>query len=163
MGKISIHSDGTPQGTVILDDNGKKLENVTNVTIYLEPRDVVTATVDLMMVPVIVNAEIRQWTFTCADCDKDVHHECNGKSSMASPGLPVSSLPLPSMSNPNAVNVPLPASMTICGKERTTPDGTKLVCWVNDHTSHHLHVDPHAGYAWADQYFQLDAGSLKHL
>lgn len=56
--RIKIVGDGTPRGTTVVDaDTGERLEGVTAVEWQMDARNLATAKITLLKVPVEVEAE----------------------------------------------------------------------------------------------------------
>jgi hypothetical protein len=67
MPKMKIVSDGTPQGTIVYDQNGQKMNNVARVQIYMDCTEI-KATVELIDVEFVViniDPEIERTTVKC--------------------------------------------------------------------------------------------------
>jgi len=75
--KISIHSDGTGQGTVVLTEDGEALANISELSISIEPGDVVRATLYVNRPIVNVVADSAEVVMTCPICSESHEHRCN--------------------------------------------------------------------------------------
>jgi hypothetical protein len=153
-GKITIHSDGTPMGTVVITENGEKLENVTSATVYLDAREVTQVHLEVVLAPLIINGEIRSWNFVCPVCGEGFEHECNGKASSMGGGgatFKPTSVPIPTLANPTATMTSLPSSGQICGAEMQEKNPDKnYTCWILDNVAHDTHIDITQGVGWND-------------
>jgi predicted RNA-binding Zn-ribbon protein involved in translation (DUF1610 family) len=76
MSNITIHSDGTPSGTVVFDGEGNKIEGVTEVTFTVEANGLSTATIYLAKVQAILESEQVEYVFQCPECSEMHDHRC---------------------------------------------------------------------------------------
>ena len=74
---ITIHSDGTGRGTIVLDEDGKKIDNISGVTIYINALGVVEATLEVARAGVVTKAEVTNVIFNCPACGDSVDHQCD--------------------------------------------------------------------------------------
>lgn len=74
---ITIHSDGTGRGTVILTDSGEKIERVAEVTFTISANGTAEATIDVQASCVNTKAELKEVFFFCPCCSEVLIHECD--------------------------------------------------------------------------------------
>lgn len=74
---VTIHSDGTARGTVILDENGKRIENVSYVSISIGANSVVEATIEIAKPSLVTQADVTEVQFTCPCCGITETHQCD--------------------------------------------------------------------------------------
>lgn len=75
--RVKIESDGTPSGTYVVNHDGVAIENITSVTTYMDSNSVASATIEIILPVVTVEAEVEQIEFTCPCCDKVFTHYCD--------------------------------------------------------------------------------------
>jgi len=71
---VTIHSDGF--GGVVVTEDGKKLENVRDATIWLEAGEATRVDLTFIMMPLNVTGGINEVTFECPVCSDSHSHEC---------------------------------------------------------------------------------------
>lgn len=76
MKGVSIHSDGFGSGTVIIDEEGHRLEGIKSAAVFLDANDVNTVTFELVGTPLILNALISGITAHCPACNHALEHKC---------------------------------------------------------------------------------------
>lgn len=74
MTNITIHSNGIDG--VVVDSEGKKLEGVSEVTIWLEANDVTRADITVRAARVNVVARLQETTLVCPVCHEEHTHSC---------------------------------------------------------------------------------------
>lgn len=183
MRKVTIHSDGFGgKGTIILDEEGKVLENVTSADIHIEAQKVTEATLTLQMVPVVAEAHVESMIFQCPLCGWYHSHQCDnslgndGVSTQLQPGQLLNAVvptavnisvpvPVPSASappaayNPNQVKWNPVLPLIICSKVNAGHTCRVL----SSNGAHTIHVDTMTGAVWTDTYRQLTNGTIHHV
>lgn len=77
MRQLTIHSDGYGgQGTVILDEDGNKIEGVFSATIYMEANRINEVTLEVQAAKTVVKATLKEVNFICPLCEDRVEHKC---------------------------------------------------------------------------------------
>lgn len=80
MSKLTIHSDGTgAQGTVVLDEEGRQIENITRISVDIEARGVVEATLEFVRPSVMIHTDTITSSWQCPGCDEPVDHDCGSQ------------------------------------------------------------------------------------
>lgn len=177
MRKVMIHSDGYGgENTVILDDDGKILENVTGMDIHIEAQEITRATVFMRMVQMNSEASVEAMIFTCPLCGwEGPEHKCDNTLGQPVGGpstqiqqligqgvahiVPAPVQPHPQINlNQTAWNPPLP--VLICGDVQ----GANTCRITNSAGSHTLHVDVVTGSIWTNGQTtrQIYPGSVHH-
>lgn len=85
---VTIHSDGTGHGTVILDEDGNKLANVTEVSVNVEANGTSTATLYVQHTSLNIKAFVSEVVFVCPTCSHSMDHTCDPTFGGASDPLP---------------------------------------------------------------------------
>lgn len=137
--KIRIHSDGFGNDAVIMDEDGKTLDNVVDATIYMTPREPNRINLEFIATPVNVAGSVDEVTLTCPCCEESFTHNCGGNTLGGS------------QSNPYAQF----DKNFICGGTRqgnlgqhSAYTGHLYVCTLDkNHMSNHL--DSVANFTWA--------------
>ena len=75
--QVKIISDGTPRGTQVFDENGKKISNVTSSVIWLENSEVVKVDLTILAPETDVVGEAHTVTMVCPVCKDELEHKCN--------------------------------------------------------------------------------------
>lgn len=181
MRKITIHSDGTPGGTVVLDEDGNKLESITELDIHMQSDQMVETTMRVMMTPTIIESHVERVEASCPVCGETVEHKCDPSSFNADPGSwsstvtqnllinPISPLPqggvtpaAPAVSSVTTSNTGAvlwnPGTHEICGL--TQGDQT---CRVKKTIDHYIHVDVEKGGIWSFTTYSHTPGTVHHL
>lgn len=70
-------SDMMGNDLVVMDDNGNKIENIRELTLRGEARQLMTLELTLIGVGLNVKATVTDVTFICPACDENVTHECH--------------------------------------------------------------------------------------
>lgn len=83
---VTIHSDGTGNGTVIVTADGTQINDVVGASISISPREFNEVTLDLLGTIVKVDGTVKNVNFTCPICDHSEDHECD---SVVGGGSPV--------------------------------------------------------------------------
>lgn len=75
-GPLRIIGDGTPQNTIVVTADGKLIEGVTSITVWINANDVPTA--DITIVSPILDAKVIPGTTTlfCQICEEEHDHDC---------------------------------------------------------------------------------------
>jgi len=123
--KVMIHSQGTGNDTVVIDEDGNKIENISEVTLYMRPNQVNEATIEMLMIQANAEARVTEWSFTCPECSDTELHTCNNGGLML----------------PQVYGELKP--YLVCG--RTADDFT---CYMSQVINHTLHVDTLKGACW---------------
>lgn len=76
MKTVTIHSDGTGPGTVIIDENGNKLNGVIEATIRLAAGDYNTVDLEIIAPEVQITAAVDETSFLCPICEEYQSHQC---------------------------------------------------------------------------------------
>lgn len=74
---VTIHSDGTGRGTVVLTEDGEKLAGVTNVTVSIAANGVAEAVVEVMHTSVNMKADATEVVYVCPCCGDIMEHHCD--------------------------------------------------------------------------------------
>lgn len=74
---VTIHSDGTGPGTVIIDEDGNKLEGVLDVTIRMHAGEYNTADLEIIAPQTQVQAKVDEVSFLCPVCEEYQTHQCH--------------------------------------------------------------------------------------
>lgn len=78
MGRpVTIHSEGTGKDTVIVNEDGLKLDNVRAATVQIEAGCINEVTLEIIGSPVKIDGTVTSSAFTCQLCDTTVDHECD--------------------------------------------------------------------------------------
>ncbi len=125
MKKVMIHSQGFGDDTVVIDEDGNRIENVTEVTLYMRAREINTATVEIMMVQANAEARVEDWQFTCPNCSDTELHTCT-----------TGGLMLPRVDNEYK-------PYQVCGRTADI-----YTCYMSQEINHTIHVDTLKGACW---------------
>lgn len=71
-------SDPTSTDFAMMDENGKKVDNITSYTIRGGFNELTTIDVEMVGVAANVQAGLAEVTFTCPGCEMITTHECKG-------------------------------------------------------------------------------------
>lgn len=74
---VTIHSDGTGRGTVVLGEDGQQIPNLAGLNIYITPMGVVEATLEVHSPTVVVQAHATEVQWTCPSCNVTETHKCD--------------------------------------------------------------------------------------
>lgn len=76
--QISIHSDGTPRGTVVVTSEGTRIEGIIEIDLHIESLERIEA--HMVIAPVAMNVQVREVTcdFLCPNCGP-IEHICQRK------------------------------------------------------------------------------------
>ena len=166
MRKVIIHSDGFGgDGTVILDDDGKKIENVYSVNLRIEANRVNEATLEVQMVQATAEATVEEWIFNCPMCGWSAEHKCDhslgqdGASTQLSPVQPMQQVYQQSGQQIAVVAPPMSIAPSVCSKVM----GSNICRVLMSVGAHSVHVDTATGCIWADQFRQLTNGTMYHV
>jgi hypothetical protein len=77
--KVTIHSDGTGPGSVVLSEDGHKLDNVIDATIWITAGELTRVDLTLTGVPSIIEGHLDMIYFYCPNCDENISHQCKPK------------------------------------------------------------------------------------
>jgi len=77
MRKVIVHSDGTGDGTVVLDEDGKQVADLSNIFIDISANDVARATLEVSTPQVNVTALVDSVKFKCPLCQEENEHHCS--------------------------------------------------------------------------------------
>lgn len=77
MRKVIVHSDGTGDGTVVLDEDGKQVADLSNIFIDISANDVARATLEVSTPQVNVTASVDSVKFKCPLCKEENEHHCS--------------------------------------------------------------------------------------
>lgn len=82
MKKLSVHSDGTSEGTVVIDEDGNRIEGIAEISINIDARDgVPKLTLDIWAPrTVITKSDLETVWLKCQFCGGSELHECDSKS-----------------------------------------------------------------------------------
>lgn len=69
-------SDHLGRDLVIVDGDGKKMDGVTDVTVYIDPTNGIRASIEIIGVALNVTAVVESVTFRCPSCEDLVMHDC---------------------------------------------------------------------------------------
>lgn len=143
MKKIRIHSDGTGSDTVILDEDGVRLEHIRSATVHMNAGEVNEAELELVQVSVNALATVTEVTYHCPCCGIRFIHNCATQLG----GDPVPSTPVQA-NDPQSpfqpgqvVALPLrPISLThpICNLTDTTISHVRRCILPKDHWTTHM-------------------------
>lgn len=163
MRKITIHSDGTPGGTVVLDEDGNKLESITELDIHMQSDQMVETTMRVMMTPTIIESHVERVEASCPVCGETVEHKCDPSSFNADPGSWSSTVTQNLLINPVTTSntgavLWNPGTHEICGL--TQGDQT---CRVKKTIDHYIHVDVEKGGIWSFTTYSHTPGTVHHL
>lgn len=78
MKKIRIHSDGFGTDTVVMDEDGNLIGDVTEATVYLSAREPNRISLEFIATPVNVAGTVDEVTLRCPCCQEAFSHECGG-------------------------------------------------------------------------------------
>lgn len=151
---VTVHSDGTGHGTVILDENGAQLANVAELNFSVEANGVARGNIEVLGIKTNVsNVAIEEVTFVCPLCQDRSEHTCDQQLGGGAPwpGLPsiqfapngMASLPpigarggqvLPAQ----GMQVNRILDYEICGRTDSTG---KFECYINKDIAHTQHFD----------------------
>jgi len=170
MRKITVHSDGFGgTGTVVLDDEGKIIEQVTGIDLHIEAQRVTEATVFMDMVQVNSEAHVTGMVFRCPLCGwQGAEHQCDsalGTQATQLQSQPISTIPglIPSPIAPSPPsgmvmwNPTLPIS--ICGAVNG-PNTCRILSSVGTHDTH---VDTITGAIWSVSFKSINPGTVYHV
>jgi len=90
--KLTIHSDGTPSGTIVMTESGEVIDYVSAVDFSISTGMISTIRLELSHASVILTGELEGMMVNCWGCGESVEHECNPKLNKN----PASPTPLPS-------------------------------------------------------------------
>ena len=76
MKKVTVHSDGTGTGTIILDEDGKEITGVAGVDIFIAANEMNTATLTIHLTQTNVTADVKTVEGVCPCCNKRLEHKC---------------------------------------------------------------------------------------
>lgn len=76
MKKITVHSDGTGSGTVVLDEDGRQIADVSNIVLDIAAGDIARATLEVVTPMSNVNASVEHVVFVCPLCGDSNDHHC---------------------------------------------------------------------------------------
>lgn len=154
---VTIHSDGTGHGTVLLDEDGKQVANVTEVSFSIEANGIARGDIEVRGIRTNVSGvAIDEVRFACPLCGDISEHQCDqtlgGSTQPLAPGGVVSAWPgqvIPAQS----MSIARIFEYTPCWEEmveRTLrqPD-KKYNCYVNSLIHHDVHIDTQHGVRWA--------------
>lgn len=75
---VRIHSDGFGQGSLVIDEDGKKVENVSSATVWISAGEPTRVDLEIWMPVVNASGIVQSITFICPCCDETITHECEG-------------------------------------------------------------------------------------
>jgi predicted RNA-binding Zn-ribbon protein involved in translation (DUF1610 family) len=73
---VTIHSDGTGRGTVVLTEDGEQVGGVTDVTVSIAANGVATATIEVQHVSLNMKADVADVLYHCPLCGDMMEHHC---------------------------------------------------------------------------------------
>ena len=76
MKRVTVHSDGTGTGTIILDEDGKEITGVAGVDIFIAANEPNTATLTIHLTQTNVTADVKTVEGVCPCCNKRLEHKC---------------------------------------------------------------------------------------
>lgn len=74
---VTIHSDGTGRGTVVLSEDGEKLGGVTDVSISIAANGIAEATIEIKHTSLNIKANVTEVLYTCPCCGSMMEHYCD--------------------------------------------------------------------------------------
>lgn len=74
--RVTIHSDGTGPGTIIIDESGNKLEGVISATVRMNAGEYNTVDLEVMAPATQVSGKVDSTSFMCPVCEEYVSHDC---------------------------------------------------------------------------------------
>ena len=133
---VTIHSDGTGHGTVLLDADGNKLDNVSAVDISIEANGLAVATLTINKVETIVSGDVESVNTICPMCSGFIQHTCDpefkGTTQTAQGTVTTASF----------------FDFEICGKTTASAAGSHM-CYMNKALFHSSHIDLKTGTTWS--------------
>lgn len=148
---VTVHSDGTGRGTVILDEDGKQIAGVTELNFSIEADGVTHGSIEVRGVHANVSGvAIEEVNFSCPLCGDVTEHKCDTQLGGGSPTIQHASLQFsPSGFATLPTHNPIHAISWIpCGK--TSKSGmADLTCIVNEDIHHTSHFDAEYGISWS--------------
>lgn len=77
MKRLNIYSDGYGTGTVVIDEDGNKIEGVVEAIIRIEPQDVVRVELTIMAPKLNIASAVPETVWLiCPVCEEQHSHEC---------------------------------------------------------------------------------------
>lgn len=77
MRRLTIHSDGTSQGTVVLDEDGNEIQGITDLDFRVTTDDLNEITLEIRAVSANVQGDLRLIVFECPVCNHRHDHICD--------------------------------------------------------------------------------------
>lgn len=73
---VTIHSDGTGRGTVVLSEDGEQLGGITDVTVSISANGVAEATIEVQHTSLNMKADVTDVIYHCPLCGDMMEHHC---------------------------------------------------------------------------------------
>lgn len=77
MRQVMIHSDGSARGTVVVDEDGKTIANIVDLSLSISPTTGAIAVLEISAAKANIKASVETVVFTCALCSSMVEHHCD--------------------------------------------------------------------------------------
>lgn len=74
---VTIHSDGTGRGTVVLSEDGEQVGGITDLTVSIPANGVAEATIEVQHTSLNMKADVTEVLFTCPCCGDMIEHKCD--------------------------------------------------------------------------------------
>jgi hypothetical protein len=74
--KLVIHSDGTGRGTIVMDENGRQLPNISDMTVSVNYLGHTEAILEVSNVSLNITADLTEVLFICPSCGDSHEHHC---------------------------------------------------------------------------------------
>jgi hypothetical protein len=74
---VTIHSDGTGRGTVVLDEDGKQISGISNLSLNVDAKGVVEVTIEVIKSQVNIQGTVTEVIFECPLCSEGHTHTCD--------------------------------------------------------------------------------------
>lgn len=74
---VTIHSDGTGRGTVVLSEDGEKIGGITDVTVSISANGVAEATIEVRHISLNMRAGVTAVVYNCPCCGDIMEHNCD--------------------------------------------------------------------------------------
>lgn len=137
---VTVHSDGTALGTVVLTEDGERFGNVTHLDLAVDATDGASLTLEVRGsgIKANVQAQLTETTFHCQACGEYCEHRCdaafggNGEKSVWTPSNGVG----PVTATQGQTVLPF----NICGEILGD-----AMCYVRKGVDHTAHIDIRQG------------------